>query len=424
MQFRKIIPKILIIVVLTAFLGELKITPFGSSFRFGLGSAGFFFLLLLYKNVPYRLTGLITGVFTTFFRVGLDYFFVDSFSIFQSIQNHSPIIGYYFTFAILLHFIKKNSSNIAPIWMGLWGAFCDSSSNFVELFIINLYLPNDVFNSVDIKYVLVVGFIRSFFVVGLYNIFQVNKLNAVYEEQRTRFEEVQTILSELYIEVFYLKKTLSEIEDVTAKGYKLYRGLKEAPTPNQFSTLALAVVQEVHEVKKDNQRILAGLEKLIRHENTKLSMSLSEMINLCIKSNDKYAKFLRKNIHFSTNQQIDVKVSNVYPFLVIINNLVANGIEAIKKTGFVEINSRIEQSHIIIDVIDSGVGISIAEQEVIFEPGYTSKFDENGKASTGIGLSHVKAMVEELGGTIKVLSNRGFTSFTVHLPKSVLNSKG
>lgn len=419
-HYRKTFSKILIVILLTAFLGELKISPFESSFRFGLGSAGFFFLLLLYKDIPYRLTGLVTGVFTTFFRIGLDYFFVDTFSFSQAFLNHFPIIGYYFTFALLLHFIKQKFRYMNPIWVGLWGTFCDSLSNFVELMIINLYLPNDVLSSVDIFYVFAIAIIRSFFVVGLFTIFRANKLNAVYQEQRNRFQEVQTIVSELYIEVFYLKKTLSEIEDVTAKGHKLYRGLKEASIPNELSTLALAVVQEVHEVKKDNQRILAGLEKLIQHEKTRMTLSLSEVIDLSIKSNQKYAKFLKKDINFSADQQVDVNITSVYPLLVIINNLVANGIEAIYNVGNIEVKSIDDKDYLIIEVVDSGVGITDDEHEVIFEPGYTTKFDEFGKASTGIGLSHVKSMVEELRGSVSVSLNSGCTIFTIRIPKVML----
>lgn len=417
MDYRKIIPKIVVIAILTAFLGELKITPFESSFRFGLGSAGFFLLLLLYKDVPYRVTGLITGIFTTFFRTSLDFIFLESFHFQQSLETHAPIIGYYFTFAIILYLIKEKLNITNPIWLVLLGAFCDASSNFVELFIIYFFVAEDAFNSAKIISVFAVAIIRSVFVVGLFTIIQLNKLNAVYQEQQTRFEQVQTMLSELYIEVFYLKKTLTEIEDVTAKGHKLYGKLKESKVPNELSTLALTVVQEVHEVKKDNQRILAGLEKLIRHENMNISMSLSEIIHLSVNSNQKYVQFLNKNIHITTNQKSDFQVTTVYPLLVIMNNLVANGIEAIQqKIGFVKIDSYLKGQNLVIEVTDNGVGIVEHEQTFIFEPGYTTKFDEAGRASTGIGLSHVRSMVEELSGTIEVTSGYQFTSFIVQLP--------
>lgn len=421
---KNIIMKIFVIVVVTAILGEFRITPFDSSFRFGLGSAGFFFLLLFYKEVPYLLTGLLTGFYTTFFRIGLDYFALDSFSFLGSLQSYIPIIGYYFSFALLLQLTIRSKFYQNPLLLGVWGAFCDGLANFVELMIIHSFDPISLFNSVETTYVLTVAVFRSFFVVGLFTIFQASKLNAVYQEQRFRFEQVQMILSELYIEGFYLRKTLSDIERVTAKGHNLYREIKNTKLPSELSTLALTVTQELHEVKKDNQRILAGLEKVIRHQNSDRPLALSEIINLSIKSNQKYGDYLKKDIHLSTNQQIDLYVIAAYPLLVIINNLVANAIESVSNKGYIKINSEDHQDQLMLEITDNGVGIHKDEQEVIFEPGYTTKFDETGKASTGIGLSHVQTMVRELGGTVQVSSDEDGTSFTIYLPKSMVEAKG
>jgi len=141
------ITKILVIVVVTAILGEFKINPFDSSFRFGLGSAGFFFLLLFYKDTPYLLTGLVTGIITTFFRIGLDYLLLESFSIFASLLTHSPIIGFYFTFALLLQLIKRKKFYQNPLLLGFWGALCDGLANIVELLIINSFTVTNIFGS-------------------------------------------------------------------------------------------------------------------------------------------------------------------------------------------------------------------------------------------------------------------------------------
>ncbi|WNF36214.1 ATP-binding protein [Bacillaceae bacterium IKA-2] len=421
---KNIIMKIFVIVIVTAILGEFRISPFESSFRFALGSAGFFFLLLFYKEVPYLLTGLLTGLYTIFFRIGLDYFALDSFSFLGSLQSHSPIIGYYFTFALLLQLIMKSKFYQNPLLLGFWGALCDGLSNFVELLLIHSFDPISLLSSVETTYVIAIALFRSFFVVGLFTIFQASKLNAVYQEQRSRFEQVQTILSELYIEGFYLRKTLSDIERVTAKGHELYREIKSTKLPSELSSLALTVTQELHEVKKDNQRILAGLEKLIHHQNSNMPLALSEIINLSIKSNQKYSDYLKKDIYLSSNQEVDLNVIAAYPLLVIINNLVANAIESVTDKGYVKINCKDHLDQLIIEVTDNGGGIDIDEQEVIFEPGYTTKFDETGLASTGIGLSHVQTMVRELDGTVHVSSDEDGTSFTIYLPKSSVQAKG
>lgn len=419
------ITKILIIVIVTAILGEFKISPFDTPFRFGLGSAGFFFLLLFYKEVPYRLTGLITGIFTTLFRIGLDFIRLDTFSFFDSLIAHSPIIGYYFTFAFILAFMKRKNFFENPVLLGLFGAFCDAISNFVEIFIIFSFAPAAFSGPLEkTSSILVVAFVRSFFVVGLFTIFQASQLNAVYQEQRTRFEQVEKILSELYIEGFYLRKTLNDIETVTAKGHQLYCEVKQLDPPKHISTLALTVAQELHEVKKDNQRILAGLEKVIRHENNNKASTLSDILDLSLKSNQKYADFLHKEIYLKAYQNVELNIKAVYPLLVIINNLVANAIEAVPNEGTIKINIRKKANEIAIEVNDNGVGIQEDELEVIFKPGFTTKFDEFGQASTGIGLSHVQSMVQELNGQINVTSDHEGTTFTIYLPISKIEDKG
>ncbi len=62
------------------------------------------------------------------------------------------------------------------------------------------------------------------------------------------------------------------------------------------------------------------------------------------------------------------------------------------------------------------------EQDIlpyIFNPGFTTKFDEHtGKSSTGIGLFHVKNIVEDLNGFISVKSHlEQGTTFILTIPK-------
>ncbi len=55
----------------------------------------------------------------------------------------------------------------------------------------------------------------------------------------------------------------------------------------------------------------------------------------------------------------------------------------------------------------------------IFNPGFTTKFDQNtgGEPSTGIGLAHVKNIVEHLKGTIIVESKKNIgTTFKISIP--------
>lgn len=410
------------IVFITAFLGELKIIAFSSSFRFGLGSAAFFFLLLFYKEVSYLLIGVLAGVFITSFRIGIDYLQIENFDIFNSLATHGPILGYYIIFALILYLGRASYLFEYPLYLGLLGAFSDGTANIVELIIRSFLISNNLITLDNIKYVVIIAILRSFFVVGLFNMTFTKQMKAIYHEQKRRLEQIQLISSGLYVEAFYLKKLMKEIENVTAKSFELYRKLKEYDEiPQNISQSALSIAQEVHETKKDNQRVLAGLEKIIEQETVLNQTSLTEIFELIIRANRKYSALLKKDIEFKYEVNVNIQINKVYLLVAIINNLVANAVEAIEGKGKISLLAYEERNFLKIRITDNGTGILPGDEEIIFEPGFTTKFDEAGKQSTGIGLSHVKSMILKFGGNIKIISKSSDTIFILELPIDSLN---
>ena len=84
-----------------------------------------------------------------------------------------------------------------------------------------------------------------------------------------------------------------------------------------------------------------------------------------------------------------------------IENLVKNGIDAMKGKGLLKIVVHSNEQYVFIDISDSGKGLSKAQFKSIFETGYTTK-----KRGWGLGLSLAKRIVEQYHkGKIKVLSS-------------------
>ncbi|NWJ40750.1 MAG: hypothetical protein HXX12_07240, partial [Geothrix sp.] len=98
-------------------------------------------------------------------------------------------------------------------------------------------------------------------------------------------------------------------------------------------------------------------------------------------------------------------------------NLVANARDAMPTGGHLGIQvtrGGAGRAHALIEVIDSGTGMTPEVLARIFDPFYTTK--EPGKG-TGLGLSSLKAMVEESGGSLGVESEPGLgTRFRILLP--------
>ncbi len=110
-----------------------------------------------------------------------------------------------------------------------------------------------------------------------------------------------------------------------------------------------------------------------------------------------------KLVHFSFHTQVDHATVLLNPSLYqwTIENLVKNGIDAMRGKGQIAIEIVKDHHFVNILVSDSGHGIPKSDYQTIFDPGVTSK-----KRGWGLGLSLVKRIVQEYhSGKVKVLSS-------------------
>lgn len=100
-------------------------------------------------------------------------------------------------------------------------------------------------------------------------------------------------------------------------------------------------------------------------------------------------------------------------------NIVENAIKYNSPGGKVEISAREVKDRVQIIVADTGVGISQADKERIFELFYQID-SSRGQEGFGIGLSLSKTIANMLGATIEITDNEPKGSiFTVNIPKSL-----
>ena len=95
-------------------------------------------------------------------------------------------------------------------------------------------------------------------------------------------------------------------------------------------------------------------------------------------------------------------------------NLIDNAVDAVKGSGQLEIKTRLDDLHIIVEIIDNGPGIPVDVQKRMFEPFFTTKGVGSG---TGLGLviSH-RIVADRHGGEIEFDSKPGHTRFCVRIP--------
>ncbi|HLU44064.1 MAG TPA: ATP-binding protein [Natronosporangium sp.] len=101
-----------------------------------------------------------------------------------------------------------------------------------------------------------------------------------------------------------------------------------------------------------------------------------------------------------------------------LSNLVENAVAYSPEGSRVEVRCGREQDHVVIAVVDQGIGIAEHEQERVFERFYRSdQARSRATGGTGLGLAIVKHIATNHGGRVEVDSALGKGStFTLRLP--------
>lgn len=124
------------------------------------------------------------------------------------------------------------------------------------------------------------------------------------------------------------------------------------------------------------------------------------------------------------NLNIYCSITHIFKSLM---NLVTNSVEAIGESGSVTISTRLETitdkagslgiypgTYAVLDVLDSGKGISENVLSHIFEPFYTKKV--MGRSGTGLGLTIVQNTMSDHEGCVFVSSDENGTCFSLYFP--------
>ncbi|MED3562867.1 sensor histidine kinase [Bacillus xiapuensis] len=408
-------------VIAVPIAGELKLYPLsGADLRISLSTPVFFFILLWSRKIHPVIAGFLAGSAVVCFRIILDKLQVGSFDF----SNHFPVFFYYMVFGMFFHIFKVKKLYHRPLLIGLLGMVLEIMGNFSEMII--RHYATDMKMTVSSFLILTgVAIIRSFFVLGFFNTILVRETRLAEEQQRKRTEEVLLLVSNLYVEMFQLEKSAKDAEKLTSACYTIYRDLKALNNQNQAQSI-LKIAGELHEIKKDNQRIYAGLSKLMAKEKLDDFMNIREIISVVTISNKNYGEMLGKTIDFRVNISGEHPKYHTFILLSLINNLVSNAVEAIQQEGQIIVTAERFHDKVKIRIMDNGNGISEKNKIYIFEPGFTTKFDQSGIASNGIGLSYTKNVIENLNGEINLIesSKTKGTTFEIQLPVEKLMKKG
>jgi signal transduction histidine kinase len=142
-----------------------------------------------------------------------------------------------------------------------------------------------------------------------------------------------------------------------------------------------------------------------------------------------------KNIDFIANipENLPTVVANGKGLREVINNLIDNALKYTPAQGRVEVEIKVkpEENKLGIAIKDTGYGIPLQEQKLIFERHYRGIQESGDIPGSGLGLAIAKDLVEQMQGQIELISPNNLgkdsnfpgTTFIVWLSLEVISNK-
>lgn len=414
------IKKSLMIAACVSIGSQLYINVFSDDFIIALAVVIFGISLQLFPEInPIKLS-ILTGICSPFFRCIVLWLNTGDWN--KSANAALPDIIFYFCYGIIFYFLyyKKAQDNYTLFWITL--VICDAMSNTAELAFMNgfFYLHPTVIGTL-----FVIAMIRGALILAVCLTVDTYKSLLAKEEHELRYKKLMVMASVFDSEVYFMKKSIVEIEDVMKKAFLLYRKMDNEDYPEELHSLTLDIAKDVHEIKKGYIRVIKGLQDNFLTDIKISSLKMKDLTSILETDIDEIIRIKNKQVEFVTKTENNFIVNEHYSLMSILRNIVINAIDAIPhgQMGLIELHiykKQIEEnSFVLFSITDNGLGIRNEDLDIIFAPGYSTKFDKTtGDINRGIGLTLVKDLVEsEFKGSIDVESEEGiYTRFNVLIP--------
>ena len=165
-------------------------------------------------------------------------------------------------------------------------------------------------------------------------------------------------------------------------------------------------------------------------ENHKLEMNKTEveLTPIIEKLTDKFKAKAQKPVNFIISLQAKTAYADKDYLGEVLSNLIDNAIKYSKESVEIHITTEESERYTILKVRDNGLGISEADQKIIFQKyeraAAAKRSRRNGASGFGLGLNFVDQVIKAHEGRIFVNSTEGeFTEFTIYLPLETPNNR-
>lgn len=174
----------------------------------------------------------------------------------------------------------------------------------------------------------------------------------------------------------------------------LKKHLAKENIKNESVDNAVNCIQNAVKLIGNNLLDLKSMGEIVIH-----TCDSDKLLKACVEMASAYDK--EKNIEFVTEFVLNEKILvDENKFQACIINIIKNAIEAIKNAGRIKITSKAEGEYLSVIISNNGTSIPQEIQKKVFTDGFTTK-----SSGSGIGLYLCKKNIEEMGGTLQLISS-------------------
>lgn len=413
--------KMLLIALVDAITTQIYLDMFVGGFRIGISVI----ILPIFYYFDRKINPLICAMYVGF--VGLIFrgiIGIPEYGSFQAaLQLDHQIFVFDMVYGLMYYFLFYKSSEKTLTRWALVILFADFIANTLE--IVSRVGPFVSENIDVVNKLFVVASTRT--LIGIIAVLILNRYQMLLkrEEHENRYRQLVTMLSDLKSEVYFMSNNMENIETVMSDAFTLYENLEDYDDKNR--QLSLQIAKDVHEIKKNYLRVIHGIDQISDKEPVFDIMPVKDIYAILQTSIGREIESKQLPIALDFQVKTNVHISDHFLLMSVLRNLVMNAIEAMEASGGALSlkHEKIYDTHKII-ISDSGPGIKARDLDHIYEPGFSTKFDEEtGTINRGIGLTLVRDIIEkQFKGQIQVTSEFGKgTVFEIQIPESGLEAQ-
>lgn len=357
-----------------------------------------------FRSVPFYIAGIYGGpipAFIIFIEIIVYRFYLGGAGAYISLVVSS------FTLILIITFYKKFKKATTAWRLKFSLLFMLVTSSFLMILLyFNVYASEGFVIQNFLFFAFIYTFIQllfTFIAISLIesiiekvemkrNLIRINRLHAASELAGAIAHEIRSPLT-------------------VAKGFlQLMLGnTKLNPIEKQYLTLSVTEMERAERVIQDYIAISNPI--IEEKDNIQLQSFFHDLLNehsyLMNCSNIPFQIKISPNMEIRTDKQ-KLKIA--------ISNIIVNGLEAMPHGGKLVIKASLTKKHLLITIIDNGIGMSEEELERIGTPFYSLK-----NKGTGIGLMVSYQIIKAMGGAIKIASEKNIgTRVSLLLPESIV----